>query len=208
MKKLLTILGSVGLVATTSAAVIACGDKTSQKTPDKKEEVKPTEEKKEEKEKTKPSEAPKKEEKSEEKIDSPKNDKNLGNFEPDKRNILPQATIREAVTKKIGISPSELQKFEVDYEKKIVKVISSKSNNQEIEFTFTSFLDLGKIQNTIKDGRSYTNIKKIKEAIAKKMGVKQDELKELDVNINDTGTVRSTKFFGTLAFKFSSNDTK
>ncbi|WP_434343622.1 lipoprotein [Mycoplasma sp. 06067-C1-B144P-99-0482-3] len=62
MKKLLTILGSVGLVATTSAAVIACGNKTSQKTPDKKEEVKPTEENKEEKEKTKPSEAPKKEE--------------------------------------------------------------------------------------------------------------------------------------------------
>ncbi|CAE77608.1 lipoprotein [Mycoplasma mycoides] len=44
MKKLLTILGSVGLVATTSAAVIACGDKTSQKTPD----TKPTEETKKE----------------------------------------------------------------------------------------------------------------------------------------------------------------
>ncbi|QVK06000.1 lipoprotein [Mycoplasma mycoides] len=204
MKKLLTLLGAVGLVATTSAAVIACGDKTSQKAPD----TKPDEQPKKEEEKEKNKEESKKEEKSEEKTDSPKNDKDLGNFEPDKRNILPQATIREAVTKKLGISPSELQKFEVDYEKKIVKVISSKSNNQEMEFTFTSFLDLGKIQNTIKDGRSYINIKKIKETIAKKMGVKEDELKELDVNTNDTGTVRSTKFSGTLAFKFSSNDTK
>lgn len=119
---------------------------------------------------------------------------------------MPQATIKEAVTKKLSISPSKLQKFEVDYEKKIVKVISSKSNNQEIEFTFTSFLDLGKIQTTIKNGRSYTNIKKIKKTIAKKMGVNQDELKEFDVNTNDTGTVHSTKFSGTLAFKFSSND--
>ncbi|QVK01971.1 lipoprotein [Mycoplasma mycoides subsp. capri] len=49
MKKLLTILGSVGLVATTSAAVIACGDKSQQKAPDKKEETKPADEKKEEK---------------------------------------------------------------------------------------------------------------------------------------------------------------
>ncbi|QQY77902.1 hypothetical protein JLS56_02785 [Mycoplasma mycoides subsp. capri] len=121
---------------------------------------------------------------------------------------MPQATIKEAVTKKLSISPSKLQEFKVDYEKKIVKVISSKSNNQEIEFTFTSFLDLGKIQTTIKNGRSYTNIKKIKKTIAKKMGVNQDELKEFDVNTNDTGTVHSTKFTGTLTFKFSSNDTK
>ncbi|UZK64303.1 lipoprotein [Mycoplasma mycoides subsp. capri] len=220
MKKLLTILGSVGLVATTSAAVIACGDKTpnakqptnsNEKPPNNGDSSNPSESDKDKKpENTKPTEESKKEEKekAEEKIDSLKNDKDLGNFEPDKRNILPQATIRETVTKKLGISPSELQKFEVDYEKKRVKVISSKSNNQEMEFTFTSFLDLGTIQNTIKDGRSYTNIKKIKEAISKKMGVKEDELKELDVNTNDTGTVRSTKFSGTLAFKFSSNDTK
>ncbi|QVJ95737.1 lipoprotein [Mycoplasma mycoides] len=57
MKKLLTILGSVGLIATTSAAVIACGDKTPQKLPDIKSSEKSI---KENKEKT---EQPKKEDK-------------------------------------------------------------------------------------------------------------------------------------------------
>ncbi|AIZ55233.1 hypothetical protein TS59_0415 [Mycoplasma mycoides subsp. mycoides] len=52
MKKILTILGSVCLVATTSAAVIACGDRTPS--------IK-SNEKVENKEKTKPSETPKKE---------------------------------------------------------------------------------------------------------------------------------------------------
>ncbi|QVK02230.1 lipoprotein [Mycoplasma mycoides subsp. capri] len=70
MKKLLTILGSIGLIATTSAAVIACGDKTPQKistenkdknTTEESKDNKPTEESiKEDKEKT---EQPKKEEK-------------------------------------------------------------------------------------------------------------------------------------------------
>ncbi|WP_434343418.1 BspA family leucine-rich repeat surface protein [Mycoplasma sp. 06067-C1-B144P-99-0482-3] len=84
MKKLLTILGSVGLVATTSAAVIACGNKTSQKTPDKKEEVKPTEEKKEE---VKPTEE-KKEEKEEDKNneEKQKNEPKPINTENDKKN--------------------------------------------------------------------------------------------------------------------------
>ncbi|QVK05462.1 lipoprotein [Mycoplasma mycoides] len=70
MKTLLTILGSFGLIATTSAAVIACGDKTPQKistenkdnnTTEESKDNKPTEESiKEDKEKT---EQPKKEEK-------------------------------------------------------------------------------------------------------------------------------------------------
>ncbi|CBW54041.1 Hypothetical protein, predicted lipoprotein [Mycoplasma mycoides subsp. capri LC str. 95010] len=38
MKRLLTLLGSISLVATTSAAVVACGDKTQQKSPEKKDD--------------------------------------------------------------------------------------------------------------------------------------------------------------------------
>ncbi|WP_334223683.1 lipoprotein [Mycoplasma mycoides] len=53
MKKLLTILGSIGLIATTSVAVIACDDKTPS--------IK-SNEKVENKEKTKSPETPKKEE--------------------------------------------------------------------------------------------------------------------------------------------------
>ncbi|SRX66302.1 lipoprotein [Mycoplasma mycoides] len=47
MKKLLTILGSLGLIATTSAAVIACGDKTPQKLSDIKSSEKSIKEDKE-----------------------------------------------------------------------------------------------------------------------------------------------------------------
>ncbi|QVJ96586.1 lipoprotein [Mycoplasma mycoides subsp. capri] len=38
MKQLLTLLGSISLVATTSVSVIACGDKTQQKSPEKKDD--------------------------------------------------------------------------------------------------------------------------------------------------------------------------
>ncbi|WP_322555817.1 lipoprotein [Mycoplasma mycoides] len=74
MKKLLTILGSVGLIATTSAAVIACGDRTPNI--------------KQKEEKTKPSETPKKEDSKKEEMKQeefqPKfsdvENKTLGNF--------------------------------------------------------------------------------------------------------------------------------
>ncbi|PTD31005.1 BspA family leucine-rich repeat surface protein [Mycoplasma leachii] len=77
MKKLLTILGSVGLVATTSAAVIACGDKTLQKTPD-----------------TKPTEETKKEDKNNE--ENQKNESKPINTENDKKN----SEVIKAIVKK------------------------------------------------------------------------------------------------------------
>ncbi|QQY78348.1 lipoprotein [Mycoplasma mycoides subsp. capri] len=79
MKKLLTILGSIGLMATTSAAVIACGDRT----PNTKSAGKV-----ENKEKTKSPETPKKEDKKEDK-NNEENQKNKSkriNPENDRKN--------------------------------------------------------------------------------------------------------------------------
>ncbi|PTD31266.1 lipoprotein [Mycoplasma leachii] len=198
MKKLLTILGSVGLVVTTSAAVIACGDKTSQKTPD----TKPTEEtRKEDKEEPK-----KDDEKTEnkEKMDFSKIDKNLGNLEPDNRNILSQDRIKEEIAKRLTVTKPDLQDFQVDHEKGTVKVTLPRFENKTIEFTFTSYLDLRKSFETNKNGKSFLDISKIKKEIAKRMNVKPEELQELSVDYNNNkGTVHSTKFTGTLTFKFN-----
>ncbi|QVK05205.1 lipoprotein [Mycoplasma mycoides] len=198
MKKLLTILGSVGLIATTSAAVIACGDKAQQKAPD----TKPTEEtRKEDKEEPK-----KDDEKTEdkEKMDFSKIEKNLGNLEPDNRNILSQDRIKEEIAKRMNVTKPDLQGLQVDYEKGTVKVTLPRFENKTIEFTFTSYLDLRKSFETNKNGKPFLDISKIKEEIAKRMNVKPEELQELSVDSNNnTGTVHSTKFTGTLTFKFN-----
>ncbi|CBW54635.1 Hypothetical protein, predicted lipoprotein [Mycoplasma mycoides subsp. capri LC str. 95010] len=198
MKKLLTILGSIGLVATTSAAIIACGDKSQQKAPS----TKPTEEnRKEDKEEPK-----KDDEKTEdkEKMDFSKIDKNLGNLEPDNRNILSQDRIKEEIAKRMNVTKPDLQGLQVDYEKGTVKVTLPRFENKTIEFTFTSYLDLKKGFETNKNGRSFLDISKIKEEIAKRMNVKPEELQELSVDSNNnTGAVHSTKFTGTLTFKFN-----
>ncbi|WFQ92239.1 hypothetical protein MFERI14815_00857 [Mycoplasma feriruminatoris] len=199
MKKLLTILGSVGLIATTSAAVVACGDRTAKTSEPKKEEENRTEESKKEEDKS---------EKEDEK-DFSKVDKNLGNLEPDKRNILSQAKVRDEIAKKLGLPQTDLQGVEVDYEKNTASIILPKFDNQKLEFKFTSFLDLGKISKTNKNGRSVLELAKIKEEIAKKMGIKSQELQELNVDSdNNTGTVHSTKFAGTLSFKFTTEENK
>lgn len=199
MKKLLTILGSLGLIATTSAAVIACGDKTPQKTPG----TNPTEETKKEEDKEKPKKDDEKTE-DKEKMDFSKIDKNLGNLEPDNRNILSQDRIKEEIAKRMNVTKPDLQGLQVDYEKGTVKVTLPRFENKTIEFAFTSYLDLRKSFETSKNGKSFLDISKIKEEIAKRMNAKPEELQELSVDSNNnTGTVHSTKFTGTLTFKFN-----
>ncbi|ACU78934.1 lipoprotein [Mycoplasma mycoides] len=139
MKKLLTILGSVGLVATTSAAVIACGDRTPQKSSDIKSVEQPRKEEK------KLVENNGKEEKNKPDFSSVEG-KLLGNFEPDKNNMIPQANIKKAIAEKLDISEVDLQDLNVNYEDKKGEVTLLRFDNKKLEFTFTSYLDLGKIK--------------------------------------------------------------
>ncbi|WP_434343587.1 lipoprotein [Mycoplasma sp. 06067-C1-B144P-99-0482-3] len=205
MKKLLTILGSVGMIATTSAAVIACGDKTSKKTPD----TKPTEEKKEEeKEKTEETkkEESKKEEKKEEDIEhkfSEVNGKLLGNFEPNENNIVEQSKIKKELVGKLKVKESELQSLEVDYEKKAGSVVILKFS-KKLDFKFTTIYDLGEIESENKNGTTVTSQLKIKEALAKKLKTETKNIQGLNVNYNNnTGTAYGPKSSNLLEFKFS-----
>ncbi|MDP4040867.1 lipoprotein [Mycoplasma mycoides] len=205
MKKLLTIMGSVGLIATTSAAVISCGDKTPQKTPEhnpneKKEDKNRMDEstekdKKEEKEKP----ATDKEELTFEKI----NNTNLGNFQPDpkKYNSVSQLEIKKKIAEVLKTDYSNLTDLDVNYENKTVKVKFSKFE-KTLEFKFTSFLDLGKFKPTGK----YNSVSQleIKKKIAELTKVDISSLAEVNVDYeSNTGTSKSSMFYGTLYFKFS-----
>ncbi|QVK05206.1 lipoprotein [Mycoplasma mycoides] len=193
MKKLLTILGSIGLMATTSAAVIACGDKTQQKAPD-----------------TKPTEETRKEEKNKPDFSSVEG-KLLGNFEPNKNNMVTQANIKKVIAEKLGISEVDLQGLNVNYEDKKGEVTLPKFDNKKLEFTFTSFLDLGKI--TIEKTGNVLIIShgEIKKELAKKLGINELNLQELQTDTSSdviTGSVRSTTFVGALEFKFEIEEKK
>ncbi|MDP4040870.1 lipoprotein [Mycoplasma mycoides] len=207
MKKLLTILGSVGLVATTSATVIACGDKSQQKAPDKKEENKPAGEKKEEK-----TEESKKEEENKEETKQPNfssvENQVFSNFEPDENNIIPQTKIKEELAKKLDVSQPELQELKVDYEKKTGSVFLPK-HNKTLNFKFSTYLELGELQAEKKNNFSVVSQTKIKEELAKKLKTDSSKLQELKVDYEkNTGTVKGPKSSNPIEFRFSVKEAK
>ncbi|ACU78364.1 lipoprotein [Mycoplasma mycoides] len=211
MKKLITILGSVGLVATTSAAVIACGDRA----PSTK-----SAEKVENKEKTKPSEAPKKEEsKKEEKKQEefqPKfsdvENKNLGNFEPSNKNTISQLDIKKELAKKLNVNESDLQELKINYDEKTGKVTLPRFNNKNLKFNFTTFYQLGKIKTNKTGDIWFLSQLDIKKELAKKLNVNESDLQELKTDSSSNGigfgSVRSKTFVGTLEFKFEIDENK
>ncbi|QVK08518.1 lipoprotein [Mycoplasma mycoides] len=209
MKKLLTILGSVGLVATTSTAVIACGDKTSQKTPDKKEE-KSADSKKEEKEKTEETKKEKEEEKKEIDSKSPKKDLNLGVLAKDENryNSVSQSEIKKKLAKLLETEESSLTDLKVEYGEESGKgTVRSPKHADPVEFTFVTVLDLGNVPTTKNKDKEYVSNGKIKEELAKKLELNQRDLYNLHVDSSNansgTGTVKSSKFSGTISFKFT-----
>ncbi|PTD31264.1 lipoprotein [Mycoplasma leachii] len=189
MKKLLTILGSVGLVATTSAAVIACGDKSQQKAPaDNKDNNTTEESKKEEKDE-------KKKEPDYSKVDK----QSIGNFQPNSKNSIQQGDIKKKLSSLLGVHESELSKLNVDYTKNSGEVTVTKFN-KTLTFTFTSLLELGEFEfknNTVSLGdikKKISNILKIDEKYLYEL--KADGTKNL-------GSVKSSVFLGTMEFKFT-----
>ncbi|QVK08517.1 lipoprotein [Mycoplasma mycoides] len=204
MKKLLTILGSIGLMATTSAAVIACGDRTPQKSSDTKSVKQPRKEEK------KPVENNGKEEKNKPDF-SIIEGKLLGNFEPNKNNMIPQANIKKAIAQKLGISEVDLQGLSVNYEDKKGEVTLPRFDNKKLEFTFTSFLDLGKIKIEKTGNILFISHGEIKKELAKKLDINESNLQELQTDSSSdisTGSVKSKTFIGTLEFKFEIEEKK
>ncbi|CBW54633.1 lipoprotein [Mycoplasma mycoides subsp. capri] len=212
MKKLLTILGSIGLIATTSAAVIACGDRA----PSAK-----SAEKVENKEKTKPSEAPKKGEKSEEKenekdkelkaVFSKVEGQNIGNFQPNNKNIVSQGDIKKELANKLGVSESDLQGLKLNYDDKSGEVTLPKFNNKNLKFKFTTFYQLGKIKTSKIDNVLFLSQLDIKKELANKLKVKESDLQELKTDSTNgigAGSVRSKTFVGILEFKFEIDENK
>ncbi|MDP4040865.1 lipoprotein [Mycoplasma mycoides] len=199
MKKLLTILGSVGLVATTSVAVIACGDKTQQKAPDKKEETKPTEEKKEEeKEKNE-------ENKKEEEAKFPMKNLDLGGFFKDenKYNSFSQYDIKKRIAKLTNTDISTLTDLKIEYENESGKgTVKSTKYSDVLTFTFSNTLDLGKFK---KENNAVSQLK-VKKKIAEILGQEEKDLWQLNVDYENgkgSGSVKSTKTPGTLKIKFT-----
>ncbi|UZK64302.1 lipoprotein [Mycoplasma mycoides subsp. capri] len=202
MKKLLTILGSVGLVATTSAAVIACGDKTPQKEPD----TKPTEEsKKEEKEKPKKDDEKTTEgkKKEEEEVFSKVEGQNIGNFSPDSKGSIPQTNIKKKLVELLNTHESKLINLDVDYTKNTGKVTLPEFNNKTLSFSFTSILDLGEFNFNNK----VVSVGEIKKKISDLLKIESQYIYELEVDsIKNSGTFKSSKpstFNGKFEFKFT-----
>ncbi|QVK01970.1 lipoprotein [Mycoplasma mycoides subsp. capri] len=199
MKKLLTILGSVGLVATTSVAVIACGDKTPS--------VKPIEKTKKE-ENTKSTEIPKKEEKKEEtKLDFSKVEgKNIGNFQPDNKKTIPQTNIKKRLAELLNVHESNLTNLDVDYTNNKGKVTLPKFDNKTLNFTFTSILELGEIK--FKD--QFISLTEVKQKISDLLKIEEKYINELNVDLNkNSGTFISSKpstFSDKFEFQFSTKE--
>ncbi|WP_434325847.1 lipoprotein [Mycoplasma leachii] len=201
MKKLLTILGSIGLMATTSAAVIACGDRTPSI--------------KQKKEETKSPETPKKEEKKEEKenekdkelkaVFSKVEGQNIGNFQPNNKNIVPQGDIKKELANKLDVSESDLQGLKLNYDDKSGEVTLPKFNNKNLKFNFTTFYQLGKIKTNKIGNVLFLSQLDIKKELASKLKVNESDLQELKTDSTNgvgAGSVRSKTFVGTLEFKF------
>ncbi|WFQ93109.1 lipoprotein [Mycoplasma feriruminatoris] len=198
MKKLLTMLGSIALIATTSAAVVACGGKnppqSSEKQPSENSNT-PTDESKKDDKKGK-----------DEKQTEPNFsdiEKEVFNFEPDENNIIPQAKIKKELAEKIKVSESHLQELKVDYEKNTISVLVTKYN-KTLNLKFTKILDLGEIQAENKNNTSVVSQAKVKDALVKKLKTTPDKLQELKVNYDkNTGTVKGPKSSNPIEFKFT-----
>ncbi|CBV67641.1 Putative Lipoprotein (VlcI) [Mycoplasma leachii 99/014/6] len=227
MKKLLTILGSVGLVATTSAAVIACGDKTPQKAPDTKPNEQPRKE--EDKEKSKKDEdeksiedkkkeedeksiEDKKKEEDEKSIEDKKKEEeafskvegqNIGNFSPDSKGSIPQINIKKKLAELLNTHESKLINLNVDYTKNTGKVTLPEFNNKTLSFSFTSILDLGEFNFKNK----VVSVGEIKKKISDLLKIESQYIYELEVDsIKNSGTFKSSKpftFNGKFEFKFT-----
>ncbi|WFQ95591.1 lipoprotein [Mycoplasma feriruminatoris] len=201
MKKLLTILGSVGLIATTSAAVVACGDRTSKTSEPKKEEENRTEESKKDKEE-------KGKEEKETEPDFSNIEKEIFNFEPDENNIIPQLKIKEELAKKLNVVPSDLQELKVDYEKNTISVFIPKFK-KTLNLKFTKILDLGQIETEKRNNVSVVSQTKIKDALAKRLKTDSSKLQGLTVDYEkNTGNVRGPKSSNPIEFKFTVKETK
>ncbi|WP_434325848.1 lipoprotein [Mycoplasma leachii] len=201
MKKLLTILGSIGLMATTSAAVIACGDRSQQKTPD----TKPTEEtRKEDKEKSKEDEDEKStEDKKKEETFSKVEGQNIGNFSPDSKGSISQINIKKKLAELLNTHESKLINLDVDYTKNTGKVTLPEFNNKVLSFSFTSILDLGEFNFKNK----VVSVGEIKKKISDLLKIESQYIYELEVDsIKNSGTFKSSKpstFNGKFEFKFT-----
>nr|VZK65732.1 hypothetical protein MF5292_00911 [Mycoplasma feriruminatoris]VZR75873.1 hypothetical protein MF5294_00907 [Mycoplasma feriruminatoris]VZR98684.1 hypothetical protein MF5293_00905 [Mycoplasma feriruminatoris] len=194
MKKLLTMLGSIALIATTSAAVVACGGKnpsqSSEKQPSENSNT-PTDESKKDDEKGK----------DETKPDFSKVEKQvIGNFPPNDKKTVPQSDIKKKLADILKVQPSELTDLDVNYETNSGKVTLPKFN-KTLEFKFTTMYELGEFE--LKNGA--VPQLEIKKKIADILKVQPSELTDLNVNYEtNTGTVKtkkdSSKF---IEFKFS-----
>ncbi|QVK02798.1 lipoprotein [Mycoplasma mycoides] len=202
MKKLLTILGSVGLVATTSAAVIACGNKTPQKTPG----TNSTKEPKKEEDKEKPKKDDEKtteDKKKEEEVFSKVEGQNIGNFSPDSKGSIPQINIKKKLAELLNTHESKLTNLDVDYTKNTGKVTLPEFNNKTLSFSFTSVLDLGEFNFNNK----VVSVGEIKKKISDLLKIEPQYIYELEVDsIKNSGTFKSSKpstFNGKFEFKFT-----
>ncbi|QVK02799.1 lipoprotein [Mycoplasma mycoides] len=207
MKKLLTLLGSVGLVTTTSIAAIACTKKIQEINSNKKTEkemLKPAEKSKEEEEKTR------KESTKEEKGKTfPKQNLDLGVFpkNEDKYNSVSQSDIKKKLANELDIKEYELTDLDVNYDNNTGTVKSPKFSDT-LNFKFSTILDLGEF--TEKDRKTIPQ-SDIKKKLADSLKVNQQDLQELKTNFTDkdgTGTVKSPKFSGTISFKFTIKEQK
>ncbi|CBW54645.1 Hypothetical protein, predicted lipoprotein [Mycoplasma mycoides subsp. capri LC str. 95010] len=204
MKKLLTILGSVGLVATTSVAVIACGDKTPQKTP----EHNPNEKKEDKDRMDESTKKDKKEEKKEEtKLDFSKVEgQNIGNFQPDNKKTIPQTNIKKRLAELLNVHESNFTNLDIDYTNNKGKVTLPKFDNKTLSFTFTSTLELGEIK--FKD--QFISLTEVKQKISDSLKIEQQYINELNVDLNkNSGTFISSKpstFSNKFEFQFSTKE--
>ncbi|ADR24069.1 putative lipoprotein [Mycoplasma leachii PG50] len=203
MKKLLTILGSVGLVATTSAAVIACGDKTPQKAPDTKPNEQPRKEEDKEKSKKDEDEKSIEDKKKEEEAFSKVEGQNIGNFSPDSKGSIPQINIKKKLAELLNTHESKLINLDVDYTKNTGKVTLPEFNNKTLSFSFTSILDLGEFNFKNK----VVSVGEIKKKISDLLKIESQYIYELEVDsIKNSGTFKSSKpftFNGKFEFKFT-----
>ncbi|WFQ91413.1 lipoprotein (VlcI) [Mycoplasma feriruminatoris] len=201
MKKLLTILGSVGLIATTSAAVVACGDRIPKKIEEK--QSKEVNENKEEKMVDKKEEAV--EEKKEMVLpEFPKQNLELGVFSKDDNRYgsVPQSAIKKRLAEELKINELDLTDLNTNYEQNGGTVKSTKFSGT-LNFKFSTILDLGSFKEKENKTIPLTDIKK---KLTEVLNTNEQDLKELRIDYSDkygTGNVKSTKFSGTLDFKFT-----
>ncbi|UKS54555.1 lipoprotein [Mycoplasma feriruminatoris] len=195
MKKLLTILGSVGLIATTSAAVVACGDKMPKNA-----------EKKETKQEKKEQKVEKAVEKKEEGEKFPKQNLDLGAFfkNEGRYNSFSQYEIKNKIAKLTNTDISTLTDLNIEYEdEKGTGTVKSTKYTDTLNFSFSNILDLGEFK---KENKTVVPQLEVKEKLAKTLKHEEKDLVGLEVTYGEkegNGTVKSAKTRGTLKFKFT-----